>query len=120
MTLAQFETPNEGLSSGYFTPLVLAVLVYVGLYVAARVFEGRGDARAEMAEDLGFGVILLSGLYVAILAVVAVVSESELVWDLARILVVVGVFFGVLLVVLLLVFERGIGALSRARRRGGG
>ena len=117
--IAQFETPPEGLSSGYFSPLILAALVYVGLYVTARVLEGRGDERSEKAEDLGFAVMLLSGAYVAILGVVAAVSKSDLVWDMVRILAVVAVFFGGLLLVLLLVFERGIGGLSRARRRAG-
>ena len=37
--------------------------------------------------------MLLSGVYVAILAVVAVASESDLVWDLVRIIVIVVVFF---------------------------
>lgn len=120
MTIAQFDTPSEGLSSGYFTPLVLAGVLYVVLYVAARVLEGRDDERWETAEDVGFLVMLLSAVYVAILTVVAVASEFDLVWDLLRILVVVAVFFLALVLFLLLVFERGLGGLSRARRRGSG
>jgi hypothetical protein len=116
--LAQFETPSEGLSSGYFTPLILAGVVYAGLFVAARVLEGREDERSETAEDAGFVVMLLSGVYVAILLVVAVASEMDLVWDLVRILVIVVVFFAVLVLLLLLVFERAIGGITRARRRG--
>ena len=116
MTLAQFETPPEGLSSGYYTPLILAALVYVGLFVAARVLEGREDERSETVEDAGFAVMLLSGAYVAILAVVAVVSKMDLVWDLVRILVIVVVFFAVLVLLLLAVFEVGIGGLSRMRQ----
>ncbi len=46
--------------------------------------------------DVGFLVILLSGAYVAILGVVAITSESDLVWDLVRIIVIVAVFFLVL------------------------
>ena len=120
MTIAQFETAPEGLSSSYFTPLILAAVLYVVLYVAARVLEGRGDERWETAEDAGFLVMLLGAAYVAILAVVAVASEMDLVWDLVRIIVVVAVFFLALVLILLLVFERGIGGLSRARRRGSG
>ena len=120
MILAQFETPPEGLSSGYFTPLILAGAVYACLFVATRVFEDRDDSRAETMQDLGFAVVLLSGVYVAILAVVAIASEMDLIWDLVRILVVIVVFFFVLVLFLLLVFERGIGSLSRARRRGSG
>jgi len=117
--VAQFDVPSEGLSSGYFTPLILAAIVYVGLYVAARVLEGRGDKRSEKAEDLGFAVMLLSAAYVAILTVVAVASEIDLVWDMVRILGIVTVFFAGLILLLLAVFELGIGGLSRARRRAG-
>ena len=120
MTIAQFETQSEGLSSSYFTPLILAAVLYVALYVTARVLEGRGDERWETAEDAGFLLMLLGAAYVAILTVVAVVSETDLVWDLVRIIVVVAVFFLALILVLLLVFERGIGGLSWARRRGSG
>ncbi len=122
MNLAQFTTPPEGLSSGYFTPLILAAVVYACLFVAARVFDGRDDPREETMLDFGFLVILLSGVYVAILGVVAITSESDLVWDLVRIIVIVAVFFLVLVLLLLLVFERGIGGISRARarRRGSG
>ena len=118
MTLAQFETHSEGLSSGYYTPLILAGVVYAALFVAARALEGRDDSRSETAEDAGFAVMLLSGVYVAILLVVAVSSEMDLVWDLVRILVIVVVFFAALVLLLLLVFERGIGGISRVRRRG--
>lgn len=118
MIIAQ-ATPSEGLSSAYFTPLILAAVVYVALFVAGRVLSGRGDARADTVEDIGFAVMLLSAVYVAILAVVAVASEMDLIWDLVRIMFVVVVFFGALLLVLLLIFERGIGGLSRLRRRAG-
>lgn len=116
MILAQ-ATPSEGLSSTYFTPLILAAVVYVALFVAGRVLSGRDDERAETVEDIGFALMLLSGVYVAILLVVALASEVDLIWDLVRIMFVVVVFFGALILVLLLVFERGIGGLSRLRRR---
>ena len=115
--IAQVGTPAEGLSSSYFLPLILAGVLYVALFVAARVLDGRGDARSETAADAAFLLMLLSAAYTAILAVVAVASEMDLIWDLVRILVVVTVFFGLLILVLLLVFERGIGGLSRLRRR---
>lgn len=117
MTLAQFDAPSEGLASGYFMPLILAAVVYTVLFVVARVFDGRDDPRAGQAEDLSFALILLSGAYIAILAVVAVVSEIDLIWDMLRILAIITVFFAVLLLLLLAVFERGIGGLSRMRRR---
>ncbi len=113
MTLAQFDAPSEGLASGYFTPLILAAMAYAVLFVAARVYDGRGDSRAEQAEDLSFALILLSGGYVAILAVVAVVSEIDLIWDMLRILAIITVFFAVLLVLLLAVFELGVGRMRR-------
>jgi hypothetical protein len=120
VTLAQFTTPSEGLSSGYYTPLIFAALVYVALFVTARVLEGRGDERSETAEDVGFVVMLLSAVYVAILAVVAVASEIDLVWDMLRIVIFIAVFFAALVLVLMLVFELGIGGISRARRRARG
>ena len=115
--IAQVGTPAEGLSSSYFLPLILAGVLYVALFVAARVLDGRGDARSENAADAAFLLMLLSAAYTAILAVVAVASEMDLIWDLVRILVVVTVFFGLLILILLLVFERAIGGLSRMRRR---
>ena len=115
--LGQFVTPPEGLSSGYFSPLILAGLVYAGLFVAARVFEGRDDPRWETMEDLGFGVILLAGVYVAILAVVAVVSEFDLVWDMLRIILVVVLFFLVLVLILLVVFEVAVRAITGGSSR---
>jgi len=119
--IAQVEIPGEGLSSGYFSPLILAGLLYAGLFVAARVFDGRNDPRWETMEDLGFGVILLSGLYVAILAVVAVVSEFDLVWDMLRILVIVGLFFLALILILLVVFELAVRVFTGSGgRRGSG
>lgn len=117
MILAQVGAPTEGLSSSYFTPLILAAVLYVALFVATRVLDGRGDQRSELAADAAFLLMLLSAAYTAILAVVAVASEMDLIWDLVRILIVVVVFFGLLLLLLLLVFERGIGGLSRMRRR---
>lgn len=115
--IAQVGTPAEGLSSSYFLPLILAGVLYVALFVAARVLDGRGDERSENVADAAFLLMLLSAAYTAILAVVAVASEMDLIWDLVRILFVVVVFFGILILALLLVFERGIGGLSRLRRR---
>ena len=120
MILGQFETHSEGLSSGYYTPLILAAVVYVALFVTARVLEGRGDARSETAEDAGFLLMLLGAAYVLILTVVAVASEIDLVWDLVRIVVFVVIFFAALVLLLLAVFELGIGGLSRMRRRARG
>lgn len=116
MTIAQ-DVVSEGLSKGYFTPLVLGAIVYTALFIASRVLDGRGDERSETAADAAFVVILLSAVYVAILAVAAVASEPDLVWDLVRILAVVGVFFGFLLLLLFAVFDLGIGGISRMRHR---
>jgi lysylphosphatidylglycerol synthetase-like protein (DUF2156 family) len=118
VTLAQFSTPSEGLATSYFLPLILAALLYAVLFVAARVLNGRGDPRADTAEDAGFALIVLSGVYVAILAVVALASEIDLIWDMVRILAIIVVFFAALILLLLVVFERGIGGISRLRRRG--
>lgn len=115
--IAQVEIPSQGLSSGYYSPIWLALVLFVILFVAGNVLEGREDERSETVRDVGFLVILLTGVYVLILFLVALTSEIDLVWDMVRIVVVVAVFFAALALLLLLVFERGIGGISRARRR---
>ena len=114
--IAQADIP-EGLSSGYFSPLILAAILYVVLFIVARVLERREDARAGTADDVGFAIMLLAGAYVVVLALVALVSESELIGDMLVILLIVGAFFGALILILLTVFDLGIGGLSRMRRR---
>jgi hypothetical protein len=116
--LAQFDVPSEGLSSSYYRPLILLGLLYVALFVTSRVLAGRGDQRFETAADGAFVTTLLAGVYVLILTLVALFSEPELVYDMIRIALIVMAFFALFLLVLLLIFDVGIGSISRLRHRG--
>ena len=116
--LAQFDVPSEGLSSSYYSPLILLGILYLVLFVASRVLDGRGDQRAETAQDAGFVTMLLAGVYVVILTLVALTSEAELMFDMIRIAFIVMASFALFLLALLLVFDLGIGSISRLRHRG--
>ncbi|MBA2439550.1 MAG: hypothetical protein H0V50_02615 [Thermoleophilaceae bacterium] len=111
-------TPSEGLSSGLFQPLIVAALVYAALFIAGRVLAGRGDPRGERAGDLAFALMLLMGAYVVVLTVSALASEYELLYDMLVVIGIIVAFFGVLILVLLVIFEKGVGAIGRLRRRG--
>lgn len=110
--------PSEGLSSGLYSLLYLAAVLYVAMLVGSRVLAGRGDDRAERVADAAFGVLLLTAAYAVVLLVIALVSESGLVQDLVEITLIVVAFFGLLALLLLAIFEGGIGGISRLRRRG--
>ncbi len=118
--LAQFNVPSEGLSSSYYSPLILFGVLYLVLFVTSRVLAGRGDQRTETVQDAAFVTMILAGVYVLILTLMALTSEAELVFDMVRITLIVMAFFALFLVALLLLFDLGIGSLSRARRRARG
>lgn len=107
---------DEGISGPYYTPLIIAGILYALLSVAAGTLRARDRERSAQLQDLAFGIVLLSAAYLVVLLIAALASESDLVWDLVRILGIVIVFFGLLLTILLVVFERGFGGLSRLRR----
>ena len=111
------DVPAEGLSYGLFQPVFLAALLYALLFVVGRILEGRGDPRARKVSDVAFGLLLLTGAYVLVLGVVAIASEYELVWDMLVTTAVITVFFLLLIGLLLVLAERGIGGISRLRRR---
>ena len=111
------DVPAEGLSYGLFEPLVFATVLYAILFVASRVLEARGDARGGKLGDVAFALLLLMGAYVVVLAISAAASEYELVWDMLVTTAVITVFFLLLIGLLLLVAEKGIGGISRLRRR---
>ena len=111
------DVPREGLSYDLFQPLLLAAAVYAILFVVSRVLEGRGDRRGEKLGDVAFGLLLLMGAYVLVLAVNALASEYELVWDMLVTTVVITVFFLLLIGLLLVLVEKGLGRLGRLRRR---
>jgi len=114
--LAQVSTPPDGLSAGMFTPLIYGAVLYAVLYVAGAVLANRDDPRDETAADAAFVLLLLLGVYTAVLVIMALASRFELLVDLLRIMTIVVVFFGLLIVVL---FGFGLlfGAIGRALRR---
>jgi hypothetical protein len=115
--IAQIDIPSEGLSTGYYRPLLLMGLIYVVLFLAARVLDGRGDERAAKVDDSAFAVLLLIGGYLVILSLVALASEIALVGDLITIIAVIVVFFTLLVLLLLVVFEIAIRGITRTRKR---
>jgi thiol:disulfide interchange protein len=106
---------DPGLSWGLFSPLVVAALVYVALYTAGNVVEGRGHGEsAERVRDLSFAVALVAAAYTALLLVIAVVGRPGEFFDMVRVVLVVSVFFLLLLLVFFGIFEL---IASRGRRR---
>jgi hypothetical protein len=108
--------PDEGISGPYYTPLIVAGILYAVLGIAAGIVRGRDHERADQLEDLRFGLVLLTGAYVVVMVIAALLDKSDLVKDMIEVLAIVIVFFGLLLVVMLVVFERGVGGLARLRR----
>ena len=100
---------------GLFSPLMVAALLYVALYAAGNVVEGRGRAEsAERVRDLSFAVALVAAGYTALLLVIGIVGRPGEFLDLVRVVLVVGAFFLLLLLVFFGIFEL---IASRGRRR---
>ena len=98
------------LSFALYLPVLLLALVWAGLSVAGNVVEGRGnDAGATTMRDLGFGAILLAGLWVAVLAVLVAVQYPIRSSDGLIIIAVAFVFFAILGGVLLALTEVRVG-----------
>jgi hypothetical protein len=103
--------------SAAFTPLVVIVVVYALLSILAGRARGHDDsAQADRFSTWAFALVLLSAVYVAVLLIATIFSYPSRVWDMVIILVVIGVFFALLLYVLLVLAE----LLPRALRRGRG
>jgi hypothetical protein len=109
--------PDEGISGPYYTPLVIAGIFYAVLTVAGGIVGRRDEARSEQLADLNFGIVLLAAAYLGVMVIAALIDKSDLVWNMIKVLGIMIVFFGLLLGFLLVVVERGIGGLSRLRRR---
>jgi len=98
------------LSFALYLPVMLLALVWAGLSVAGNVVEGRGnDAGATTMRDLGFGAILLAGLWVAVLAVLVAVQYPIRSSDGLIIIAVAFAFFAILGGVLLALTEVRVG-----------
>ena len=103
------------LEGALYSPLWIMAGAYAALFVLAQAAGARGaNELRERLLDFGFVIGLLAAGWVVVLMLMAVVSESDLVWDMMVILLVVVVFFVALLFVLWVVFEV---LLSRDRRR---
>ena len=100
-----------------YSPLMLALLVYVVLFMAASIIRTRGnESGAERILDIGFLVALVAGAWTLILLVFAILDEPDDIWDMVVIVVIIGVFFAVLLTVLFGLFELIFTRGSRPRR----
>jgi len=103
------------ISSSLFQPVLILGLLAVVLIVAGQVMRSRGvGERAEKVADIGFGIALLTGVYIVVLLLIALFSEPDLIYDAAVNILIVAVFFLLLLFVLFGLFEL---ILSRGRRR---
>jgi cytochrome bd-type quinol oxidase subunit 2 len=103
------------INSALFSPVYLLGLATVILILVGQVLTSRG--RGELAEklsDLGFGLALLTGAYIVVLLLIALISQPNLIYDAAVNIVIVALFFLVLLVALFGLFEL---IFSRRRRR---
>ena len=98
------------LSFALYLPVMALALVWAGFNVAGNVVEGRGNAAgAATMRDLGFGAMLLAGLWVAVLAVLVAVQYPVRSSDGLIIIAVAFVFFALLIGVLLLFTEVRLG-----------
>lgn len=110
--------PDGGLSSGLFTVEVLLLIVYAAVYATGQALSGD---RGRAVLDGAFALLLLTGAYTVVLLILAVAQKYSLVGTLIGVMAVIVVFFAILGVVLLGIFDLGIGSLTRARaarRRG--
>jgi len=98
------------LSFALYLPVMVLALTWAGLNVTGNVVEGRGNrAGAATMRDLGFGAMLLAGLWVAVLAVLVAVQYPVRSSDGLIIIAVAFVFFALLVGVLLLFTEVRLG-----------
>jgi hypothetical protein len=100
-----------------YSPLLLALLIYVVLFIAASITRARGnDNGAERILDIGFVVALIAGAWTLVLLIFAILDEPDDIWDMVIIVVIIGVFFAVLLALLFGLFELILTRGSRRRR----
>jgi hypothetical protein len=101
-----------------YSPLLLALLVYVVLFIAASIVRSRGnESGAERILDIGFLVALVAGAWTLVLLVFAILDEPDDIWDMVVIVVIIGVFFAVLLTLLFGLFELILTRGGSRRRR---
>jgi hypothetical protein len=96
--------PPDGNAFALYAPLIV---------LGAAPGNRRGPAASGRIHDFAFGVALLAAAYTVVLFIVSLVTLPDLVVDLIRIVLVMGVFFLVLISVLFAIVEL---LLGRARR----
>jgi len=101
---------SGSLSFALYLPVMVLALTWAGLNVTGNVVEGRGNvAGAATMRDLGFGAMLLAGLWVVVLVVLVAVQYPIRSSDGLIILAVAFVFFAALVGVLLVLTELRVG-----------
>ncbi|MGI8845514.1 MAG: hypothetical protein ACR2HC_04965 [Thermoleophilaceae bacterium] len=113
---AQVATPAGGISPGLFTPLLFGTIIYVLVLLGSVVLENHDDARATTLDDVAFVVLLLLGLYTAVLLITALAMEFPLIIDMLRVVAVVVVFF-VAIVLVLFAFGLLFAVIGRMKTR---
>ncbi len=104
------------MSTGLYYPLLVLVVVYASLSIAAGMVDRRGQPeQGERYRDGAFGTALAAGVYTVVLLILSAVDAPNRFSDMLLIFAVMFVFFLLLLIVLFLIAQ----AMSRLRRRPG-
>jgi cytochrome bd-type quinol oxidase subunit 2 len=101
------------MSSGLYTPLLVVLLVYAGLTIAAGAVK---DAeRSERYRDLAFGAALAAAAYTVVLLILAAIDAPNRFTDAIEIIFLILALFALLLGLLFLISQ----GLARVRSRPG-
>lgn len=96
----------DELSFSLYLPLVVLAFVALVVFIAAQlVGSGERPELSEKLHDVSFAIALLGSIYVAVLLVISLVSEPDVIYDIILTMLIVFVFFAVLLLLLFGVFE---------------
>lgn len=96
----------DELSFSLYLPLVVLAFVALVVFIAAQlVGSGERHELSEKLHDVSFAIALLGSIYVAVLLVISLVSEPDVIYDIILTMLIVFVFFAVLLLLLFGVFE---------------
>jgi hypothetical protein len=109
-------TPEVGLDTFLWQLLLLPAALYVVLYIAGNVLEGRDSPAAEGVRDAGFLLILVTAVYTVVLTLMALIQKPGLVGDMLLIIAILVGFFALLVVFLFAVFELLLPRLRRGQR----
>jgi hypothetical protein len=102
------------MSSSLYYPLLLLIVVYASLSIAAGMVARGGDAeKGERYRDGAFGIALAAAAYTAVLLILSAVDAPNRFSDMLLIIAVIFIFFALLLLVLFLFGQ--LGSLLRRR-----